>query len=123
MLSTWATFVVSIRRKGDRYWQQVTTSPILDELGATSHILLNINDINKRIETQTQVEKLALCDPPTGLENRRVFKDRLDQALKHVRKSKKNMALQYLDLDQFKRVNNTLGHKAGDNRLCAVTRR
>ena len=121
--STWETFMVSIRRNGDRYWQQVTASPILDELGGLSHIVLNIDDISERVETQAQMEKLAFYDPLTGLENRRLFKDRLDQALKHVRRTKKNMALLYLDLDQFKRINDTLGHEAGDELLCAVARR
>lgn len=121
--SSWATFMVSSRKSGDRFWQQVTASPILDELGALSHIVLNIEDISDRVETQAQMEKLAFYDPLTGLENRRLFRDRLEQGLKHVKRSKKSMAVLFLDLDQFKRINDTLGHDAGDELLCIVAQR
>ncbi|MDO9519511.1 MAG: EAL domain-containing protein [Pseudohongiella sp.] len=119
----WETFMVSIRKNGDRFWQQVTASPIHDDLGSLSHIVLNIDDISERVETQAQMEKLAFYDPLTGLENRRLFRDRLDQGLKRVRRSKKGMALLFLDLDQFKRINDTLGHDAGDELLCVVAQR
>ena len=119
----WETFMVSVRKNGERFWQQVTASPILDELGTLCHIVLNIEDISERVETQAQMEKLAFYDPLTGLENRRLFKDRLEQALKRVRRSKKSMVLLFLDLDQFKRINDTLGHDAGDELLCIVAQR
>lgn len=120
---SWATFMVSSRKSGDRFWQQVTASPILDELGTLSHIVLNIEDISDRVETQAQMEQLAFYDPLTGLENRRLFRDRLEQGLKHVKRSKKSMAVLFLDLDQFKRINDTLGHDAGDELLCIVAQR
>ena len=119
----WETFMVSIRKNGERFWQQVTASPINDDLGSLSHIVLNIDDISERVETQAQMEKLAFYDPLTGLENRRLFRDRLDQGLKRVRRNKKSMALLFLDLDQFKRINDTLGHDAGDELLCVVAQR
>jgi len=121
--SSWSTFMVSIRKSGERFWQQVTASPILDDLGALSHIVLNIEDISDRVETQAQMEKLAFYDPLTGLENRRLFRDRLEQGLKHVKRSKQTMGLLFLDLDQFKRINDTLGHDAGDELLCTVAHR
>ena len=121
--SSWETFMVSSRKNGERFWQQVTASPIHDDLGALSHIVLNIEDISERVETQAQMEQLAFYDPLTGLENRRLFKDRLEQSLKHVRRSKKSMALLFIDLDQFKRINDTLGHDAGDELLTTVARR
>lgn len=121
--ASWKTFMVSKRRNGEHFWQQVTVSPIHDDLGALSHIVLNIEDISDRVETQAQMEKLAFYDPLTGLENRRLFRDRLEQGLKHLRRSKKSMALLFLDLDQFKRINDTLGHDAGDELLCTVAQR
>ncbi|MEX2333013.1 MAG: EAL domain-containing protein [Pseudohongiella sp.] len=121
--ASWETFMVSRRKDGDDFWQQVTASPIFDDLGALSHIVLNIEDISDRVETQAQMEKLAFYDPLTGLENRRLFRDRLEQELKHLRRNKKAMALLFLDLDQFKRINDTLGHDAGDELLCTVAQR
>src|SRR5690606_27308051 len=56
--ASWETFMVSVRKNGERFWQQVTASPILDELGALNHIVLNIEDISERVETQAQMEKL-----------------------------------------------------------------
>lgn len=121
--ASWETFLVSMRKNGERFWQQVTASPILDDTGSLSHIVLNIDDISERVETQAQMEKLAFYDPLTGLENRRLFRDRLEQSLKRVRRNKKSMALLFLDLDQFKRINDTLGHDAGDELLCCVAQR
>lgn len=119
----WETFMVSKRKNGEHFWQQVTASPILDDLGALGHIVFNIEDISDRVETQAQMEKLAFYDPLTGLENRRLFRDRLEQGLKNLRRSKKAMALLFLDLDQFKRINDTLGHDAGDELLCTIAQR
>jgi len=121
--ASWENFMVSRRKNGENFWQQVTASPIFDDLGALSHIVLNIEDISDRVETQAQMEKLAFYDPLTGLENRRLFRDRLEQGLKHLRRSNKIMALLFLDLDQFKRINDTLGHDAGDELLCIVAQR
>ncbi len=95
----------------------------LTRMADSSHIVFGIEDISLQRETHAQMEKLAFYDPLTGLENRRLFKDRLDQCLKHVRRNKTMMALLFLDLDQFKRINDTLGHDAGDELLCTVARR
>ncbi len=69
---------------------------------------------------QAQMEQLAFFDPLTGLHNRRVFLDRLEQAVRVGQRTRQRFALLYLDLDNFKHVNDTLGHDAGDSLLCAV---
>lgn len=66
---------------------------------------------------------LALYDPLTGLANRRLFEDRLEQALKHARRRRTGIAVLYLDLDHFKQVNDVHGHPTGDRLLRAVARR
>lgn len=66
---------------------------------------------------------LALYDPLTGLPNRRLFEDRLDQAVKQARRNKNLVAVLFLDLDHFKRINDTQGHPVGDQLLCAVAQR
>lgn len=120
---TWEASLSSHRRNGERYWQSVSASPIFDESRRLSHIVLNIEDVSEQRKTHAKMEKLAFYDPLTGLENRRLFKDRLDQCLKQVKRNKSMMALLFLDLDQFKRINDTLGHDAGDDLLCTVARR
>ena len=69
------------------------------------------------------LEALALNDPLTGLANRRLFADRLEMALVHARRNKSAMAVVYLDLDGFKKINDTLGHAAGDALLKMVAGR
>lgn len=119
----WKASLSSTRRDGELFWQSVAASPILNGSGRFSHIVLNIEDISVQREAHARMEKLAFYDPLTGLENRRLFKDRLDQCLKHVRRRKTMVALLFLDVDHFKRINDTLGHDAGDELLCIVARR
>lgn len=120
---TWEASLSSDRRNGERFWQSISASPIFDESRKLNHIVLNIEDISEQRKTHAKMEKLAFYDPLTGLENRRLFKDRLDQCLKQVKRNKLMMSLLFLDLDQFKRINDTLGHDAGDDLLCTVARR
>ena len=69
------------------------------------------------------LEALALNDPLTGLANRRLLAERMSVALLHARRNTCSMAVVYLDLDGFKKINDTLGHGAGDNLLKMVARR
>jgi diguanylate cyclase (GGDEF)-like protein len=69
------------------------------------------------------LEALALQDALTGLANRRLLLDRMAMALAQARRSKTSMAVMYLDLDGFKQINDTLGHKAGDLLLVSVAQR
>jgi diguanylate cyclase (GGDEF)-like protein len=86
-------------------------------------ILLALEDITERKAAQEQVERLAFFDPLTGLANRRLMLDRLQQALSSSVRNKKHCALLLLDLDNFKTINDTLGHKQGDLLLQEVAAR
>lgn len=74
-------------------------------------------------QDRTRLEVLAFQDDLTGLANRRLFLERLNQALRSCRRNKATMALVYLDLDHFKQTNDTLGHDAGDILLKATAQR
>ncbi len=82
------------------------------------HNMLEVRLLYKQLEQHShELETLALHDALTGLPNRRLLMDRLSLAIAHARRSKRTMAVMYLDLDGFKQINDTLGHDAGDTLL------
>ncbi|HSG88133.1 MAG TPA: EAL domain-containing protein [Pseudomonadales bacterium] len=91
--------------------------------GSASRVIVQIADITEMKENRERMEKLAFYDTLTNLANRRLFNDRLEQAVRHCARSGEPAALLYLDLDNFKRVNDTLGHDAGDELLRVVAER
>lgn len=80
-------------------------------------------DITERRQLQSQLEQQALTDPLTGLPNRALLHDRLHGALQRLNRRRGTVGVLFLDLDRFKVVNDSLGHEAGDELLCAVGQR
>jgi diguanylate cyclase (GGDEF)-like protein/PAS domain S-box-containing protein len=80
-------------------------------------VVLNARDVTERVELEGQLTRQAFYDSLTGLANRALFRDRLDQALARSERSNALLALLIVDLDTFKQVNDTLGHDAGDQLL------
>lgn len=86
--------------------------------------LRNVEDENRRVlESQQQIEHLARHDPLTGLANRLLARDRFGQSLELIKRNNSRVALLFLDLDNFKTINDSLGHAAGDELLCQVAER
>jgi diguanylate cyclase (GGDEF)-like protein len=82
-----------------------------------------VRDISERKRTEEQIRRLAYCDSLTGIPNRQAFLETLEKELARSRKSSKKFAVLFMDLDSFKRINDTLGHNVGDHLLKAVSER
>lgn len=96
---------------------------IEQEVGKERIILLAIEDITERKKYEEKIQLMAFHDSLTGLPNRKLFSDRLGIVLAQAKRNKKKVGIVMLDLDNFKDVNDTLGHDVGDTLLKAVAER
>ncbi len=103
-----------IRRDGNELYIESTASPIRDGKGNVTGGVLVFHDVSESRELNRRLSYHASHDILTGLVNRREFENRLERALKSARARETSYALCYLDLDQFKIVNDSCGHNAGD---------
>lgn len=112
-------------RRGGRFWLMVSIAPLSIEAKGTTpeHFVVVAEDITELKQAHQKMENLAFYDTLTGLENRRLFKERLQQAIRDASRYEHLSALLYLDLDRFKRINDTLGHDAGDQLLMTTAKR
>ncbi|MDH3683627.1 MAG: EAL domain-containing protein [Acidimicrobiia bacterium] len=106
----------------DRHiWVDETATIVLD--GEEHRILLQMSDVTEQRSAKEELQRLALRDDLTGLANRTLLEDRLDHALLRIRRDKSIAAVLFMDVDQFKMVNDTMGHGAGDRLLTALADR
>lgn len=104
-------------------WLEISNSPVYDEYGNCIGADAIAHDITVRKLADEKLVRLSYYDELTGLANRRLFLDRLQQALNLAYRNRLCLALIYLDLDRFKIINDTLGHAAGDEMLREAARR
>ena len=115
------------RKDGAEKWIEMSLNPIEPpgELGldGKGFVLAIVRDVSKRKALEEQLTHKALHDSLTGLPNRALFVDRLEHALTHTARKGRQLAVLFMDLDDFKYVNDTLGHEAGDRLLAMVAKR
>jgi diguanylate cyclase (GGDEF)-like protein/PAS domain S-box-containing protein len=109
-----------IRRDGNELYVESTAAPIRDGLGGVAGGVLVFHDVSESRELNRRLSYHASHDVLTGLVNRREFESRLERALKSAKARETSYAVCYLDLDQFKIINDTCGHSAGDALLGQV---
>lgn len=110
-------------RDGLELWSNVNIVLQKSSDGAPLYYIVQIADISDIKRGQAKMERLAFYDTLTNLANRRLFQDRLEQTIERCQRYGRSSALLYLDLDNFKRVNDTLGHQTGDSLLREVAAR
>lgn len=118
-------FAVRARRESPdsrRFWDW-TLQPVHDADGAVAGLLFSLVNVTDRIVAEERVDYLAQHDALTGLPNRALLVDRLDQAIAEAGRHERAVAVVCLDLTQFKNINDTLGHESGDELLRAVAGR
>ena len=119
----WQGEIWNRRKNGEIYPELLTITAINDADGRLTNYAALFSDISELKENEERIKHLAYYDPLTGMPNRRLFEDRLQVALAHVHRNKGQLAVMFVDLDRFKRINDTLGHEMGDQLLVEVSRR
>ena len=109
--------VLMIRRDGNELYVESTAAPIRDGGGHVSGAVLVFHDVSESRELNRKLSYHASHDPLTGLVNRREFENRIERCLKSARAQEGSYALCHLDIDQFKMINDSCGHAAGDTLL------
>lgn len=119
----WNGELINRRKDGSFYPEEQTITPVRDDQGRISHFVAIKQNITERKTAEAEIHNLAYYDALTGLPNRRLFRDRLAQALAAARRSNHWGAVLFVDLDQFKRINDARGHDVGDLLLKQVSER
>ncbi len=122
-LGTWQGEAWGRRTNGDDYPAWISITEVIDKSGASSHYVSSITDITARKAAEAEIQQLAYYDNLTKLANRRLLMDRLEHALANSARSGRDGGLLFIDLDNFKAINDALGHDVGDSLLRQVADR
>lgn len=120
---SWQGEIWNRRKSGEIYLDWIGISGVRDEAGKIINYVGTSVDISHMAHAQTELERLAHHDGLTDLPNRLMLVSRLEKAIERAKRYRRMGALLFIDLDHFKEVNDTLGHKAGDELLQLVSNR
>jgi len=115
--------LTNVTRSGRAIHCEWYNTPLVDAGGHAVGFASLVQDVTERLNTERTIHYMAHHDALTGLPNRRLMQDRLNQAIMAARRKQRHVAVLFLDLDRFKVVNDTLGHDTGDFILKDVARR
>ncbi|WP_075879636.1 putative bifunctional diguanylate cyclase/phosphodiesterase [Vreelandella massiliensis] len=115
--------VRNYRKDGRPFWNQVFISPVHASDGQVTHFIGILNDISERKNHENQLAFHATHDALTGLGNRALFEDHLRHDVELAKRHQQLIAVLFIDLDEFKPINDTLGHAVGDRVLINVAKR
>jgi diguanylate cyclase (GGDEF)-like protein/PAS domain S-box-containing protein len=108
---------------GGEVWVELGTRLIREDDGTPSYFVVQVVDISDRMRAHERLARRAVTDPLTGLPNRLVLQDRLEQALARCRRDGTQVGIVFIDLDHFKSLNDVFGHDAGDEVLRQLSAR
>lgn len=111
------------RKDGSLFWNDLSMAPVRNAEGEVTHFVGIINDITERKRYEEQLERQSNQDALTGLASRNRLKERAELAMAFALGQQRSVALLYVDLDHFNRINDSLGHAFGDTLLRAVADR
>jgi diguanylate cyclase (GGDEF)-like protein/PAS domain S-box-containing protein len=115
--------LICYTKSGEEFWIEIDGVPVTDATGSFTHWVAVGRDITERKAAEEEIQYLAFYDPLTRLPNRKLLLDRLEQAFTRAKRSGQWGAAMFLDLDQFKLVNDTHGHQTGDDFLQHISER
>ncbi len=119
----WEGEIWDRRKDGTIYPKWLTINAVVDKNDHPTHFIAIFTDISERKQAEARIQHIAFHDALTGLPNRMLFHDRLQQAIHEAHREKTQIGLMFIDLDRFKLVNDTLGHHIGDLLLQEVASR
>ncbi len=120
---SWRGEFINRRKDGTVYHESTLIFPVVDDRGLPLSYLAIKEDVTERKKTAQRIEQLSNFDVLTGLPNRTYFANRFQQVLSLTERTQSHLTLLHLDVDNFKQINESLGHRVGDDLLVAIADR